>query len=361
MNKRAFRLSLVYFIIPFCFLIGISWGLYVRQERIKPEINSKGKILRILVLKDFLPKTFLENFSQQYNTKLEVTTTNNTVQLMKTALSQRSSFDLILSHSMQASFLTSADFLSPIDFTEIPHIQDISRDFFGLPFDKDELFFAPILWGIMGFWGSAPSNTETTIESVLESNGKKQFYSSTDPLYLYQIFTLSQKVSPVWVQNNQSELLSSSFTKTINGWSFFSNWRDLLKLTKNHPNPSFSVYGPHTLKDENLTSIDVGIKNQLVLWLWAIPKSAKNRNQAHLFIDFTIQNQAVLAQNTLLACTSLICKENKNIIPSQWAQQMRKTNLYSFTIPEGHLANEPSWTKTLDDAQITKLTTSASN
>ena len=111
MNKRAFRLSLVYFIIPFVFN-RYQLGLYVRQERIKPEINSKGKILRILVLKDFCQKLFLKT-SQQYNTKLEVTTTNNTVQLMKTALSQRSSFDLILSHSMQASFLTSADFLSP--------------------------------------------------------------------------------------------------------------------------------------------------------------------------------------------------------------------------------------------------------
>ena len=83
----------------------------------------------------------------------------------------------------------------------------------------------------MGFWGSAPQIQRQQLNLFLNPMEKKILFFYGSPVFVSNFYSITKGKSHLG-SNNQSELLSSSFTKTINGWSFFFQLRDLLKLTK---------------------------------------------------------------------------------------------------------------------------------
>lgn len=288
------------------FIIGMLVSgvlLYLISSLNQSQGYTGGNTLTIFNWGDYIDEELITQFEAETGIKIVYETFDSNEAMMTKIEQGGTSYDIAVPSEYMIDKMRQEDLLIPLDHDKLPNLKNIDERFLDLPFDPDNIYSVPYFWGTVGITYNA------------ELLPDKTFTSWND----------------LWDPDLKNEIILIDGAREIIGMGLNSLGYSLNDTNKAHLQEAFDKLGTLT---PNIKAI-VGDENKLlmqnneaavaVLWsgdaadimweneaidyvipeegsnLWfdniVIPKTAKNIEAAHTFINFMLDAK-VAAQNT---------------------------------------------------------------
>ncbi len=112
--------------------------------------NNKKEELNIYNWGDYIDKTIIKDFEEEYGIKVNYETFSTNEDLYVRMLQGDNDFDLIVPSDYMIERMINEDMLEKIDFDKIPNYIYINDDFKSLGYDPNDEYSVPYLWGTVG-------------------------------------------------------------------------------------------------------------------------------------------------------------------------------------------------------------------
>lgn len=145
MNSAEKAIKFVFLVAALSLLLG---GCKRGEQTVTlPLQPQKARVLRLLSWSDYFDPEMLTAFEQSTGIRVEYVTFSELDELEAKLRSQPGSYDVIVSDDSSSRELWDLRLLRELDREKIPNLKNIDEQFLGLPFDRDNAFSAPYLWG----------------------------------------------------------------------------------------------------------------------------------------------------------------------------------------------------------------------
>lgn len=256
--------------------------------------SKHEKEVNVYVWSDYLSQDIIEKFEKETCIKVNLDTYDSNEALLEKLQTGVSSYDVIVPSDYMVQILIRQNLLNEIDKTKISNLKNISNFFLNLEYDPNNRFSVPFLWGTTGFayrkdkLGILPETWNVLFDprhegKILMLDDMREAFAvalkilghsinETDSTILLKAKELLSKQ-----KNLVKQYSSSAFDQAIlsgdvwiaHGWS-----GQLIKASEYDSNIVYVIPREGgTLWIDNL----------------AIPKFAKNIENAHLFINFLLE------------------------------------------------------------------------
>jgi len=99
---------------------------------------------------DYVDQTLLDGFEQQTGVKVVVDTFSSNEELLAKVQSGATGYDVAVPSDFMVSIMTRQQLLAKLDYRRIPNYQFIESFLKDLPFDPEQQYAVPYLWGTVG-------------------------------------------------------------------------------------------------------------------------------------------------------------------------------------------------------------------
>ncbi|MEQ1665254.1 MAG: extracellular solute-binding protein [Bdellovibrionales bacterium] len=346
--KRYLKILLL--AVFFSFGWGIWWGFY-KLELQNPKIKT-GPEVQILALRGFFTKDFLKSFEEKYHIHLVITEKTTENDLLRTALSQNSDFDLIqITSYLTQSFLIENVF-QPLDHSLVSRFNDISVDFKSLDYDPSNKLLVPLSWGISGFviHSKKISPEMTDLNDLFTPSLKTSVLNS--PIELYNLAVKFKPIIKTWVETGQKQSLSSTLHELKTVFKVFSNNPTEEILSGSLDAGQISNGEAAELIKKNPEFKFILPKERAPLWISMIGLSHRTQNvdRAQTVLNLLLKpdiNTELIKSNK--QATVLTTLNSSNLPALQKASYIREVPLAKVELYVNHEAFEHTWTDALDD------------
>ncbi len=111
---------------------------------------SDENVLTIYNWGDYIADGVIDKFTEETGVKVRYTTFDtNEIMYTKVTNSDLGSYDIVIPSDYTVHKLRDADMLEKLDFSNIPNYQYIGDNFKNLPFDPDNEYSVPYMWGTL--------------------------------------------------------------------------------------------------------------------------------------------------------------------------------------------------------------------
>ncbi|MEN3038294.1 MAG: spermidine/putrescine ABC transporter substrate-binding protein [Candidatus Kryptonium sp.] len=251
-------------------------------------------VVNVYIWSDYLPRDVIEEFEKTTGIKINLDTYDSNEVLLEKLQTGVSQYDVVMPSDYMAQILIHQNLLQEIDKSKIPNIKNINKRFLNLEYDPQNRFTVPFFWGTTGFAyrkdkiANLPESWAVLFDSkysakILMLDDMRECFAVALKFLGYSINEIDtvilMKAKELLMQQKKlvKQYNSSGFDQAIlsgdvwiaHGWSG--------QLVKASEYDSNIVY---VLPREGGT-----------LWIdnLAIPKSAKNIENAHAFINFLLK------------------------------------------------------------------------
>ncbi|CUS83969.1 spermidine/putrescine transport system substrate-binding protein [Candidatus Kryptonium thompsonii] len=255
--------------------------------------RSKNEV-NVYVWSDYLSQDVIEEFEKETGIKVNLDTYDSNEALLEKLQTGVSKYDVVVPSDYMVQILIRQNLLHEIDKTKIPNLKHINSRFLNLQYDPENKFSVPFFWGTTGFAyrkdkvGELPETWSVLFDEkykgkILMLDDMRECFAVALKLLGHSINETDTSIllKAKEILANQKKLVkqynSSGFDQAIlsgdvwiaHGWS-----GQLVKISESDSN---IVY---VLPKEGGT-----------LWIdnLAIPKSAENIENAHIFINFLLK------------------------------------------------------------------------
>ena len=280
----------------------------------KSDSADANKTLHIYTWSEYLPQSVIDQFTQRTGIKVTVDTYDNNEVLQSKLQSGVADYDLVCPTDYMIKLLIAQKLIQPLDKSKLSNLQNIDPRFLNKPFDPDNAYSAPYLWGTTGFGYNKQVITgpvdswqvlfdDKYANKVLMLNDVRECFAAalklsgkslntTDEAALKQAGEVlkKQKVK-TYDSDDYDNVLASGEVVIAHGFN-----GQLAKLAAKHPDKFAYV-----LPKEGCTMSQDAL---------CIPTKAKNVEAAHQFIQFIHEPQvnAEIVNSTGYASTNADAK-----------------------------------------------------
>nr|WP_321256831.1 extracellular solute-binding protein [uncultured Pseudodesulfovibrio sp.] len=265
---------------------------------------AENEELFLYIWSEYLPDEIVENFTQETGIKVHISNyDSNEAMLTKIKLAGQG-YDLIVPSSDYVGLMRRENLLLPLDKSKLSNFTNLSSAFVDQPFDPDNTFSVPYMWGSTSIIVNTGTLGSAAIESIADlwkpemdgrlilPNDMRDVFSvalkllgysvnETDPAHLEEAYqklkSLFPRVRAFDSDSPKQALLSDEVSVGVvwNGEAYIAN-------TEN-PNIQY-IYPPEGFS----------------LWMdsLCIPKGAKNLDEAHAFLNYLLRPDVAAALST---------------------------------------------------------------
>jgi len=253
--------------------------------------NSSQGTLNVYNWGDYISNEILEQFEQEYNIKVVYSTYDRNEDMYLDLKKGGTNYDVCVPSDYMIEKMIKEDMLEELDYNNIPHYKYMRERFKGLPFDPDNRYSVPYMWGTIGIvynkkdvkipvdsWSilwdpqykgkilmmDSPRDTFMVAEKKLgismNASDQKSMQAAKDELLAQKPLVLA------YVNDSVKDRMINNEAAMAVAWS-----GEAIFMMKNNENLAYAVPKEGTnLWFDNLV----------------IPKGAPHKKEAELFIDF---------------------------------------------------------------------------
>lgn len=252
--------------------------------------------VNVYIWSDYLPPDVIEKFEKETGIKVNIDTYDSNEALLEKLQTGVSTYDVVVPSDYMIQILIKQNLLREIDKTKIPNLKNINKRFLNLEFDPENNFSVPFFWGTTGFayrkdkLGEIPNSWQVLFDEkysgkILMLDDMRECFAVTLKLLGHSInetdTAVLSKAKELLIKQKKfvKQYNSSGFDQAIlsgdvwiaHGWS-----GQLIKASETDTNVIY------VLPEEGGT-----------LWIdnLAIPKTAENIENAHVFINFLLKSE----------------------------------------------------------------------
>jgi len=269
------------------FLILAFVLIFISCGRNKNQVN-------VYIWSDYLPSDVIEKFERETGIKVNIDTYDSNEILLEKLLTGVSKYDVVVPSDYMVQILIKQDLLRKIEKSKITNLKNINKKFLNLEFDPGNEFSIPFFWGTTGFayrrdkLGELPNTWQVLFDEKYA--GKILMLDD-----MRECFAVALKLLGRSINETDTTILSKAKEVLIGQ----------KKLVKQYNSSGFDqailsgdVWIAHGWSGQLVKIAETDTKIVYVLpreggTLWidnlAIPKTAENIENAHIFINFLLK------------------------------------------------------------------------
>lgn len=254
--------------------------------------SEPQQVLNVFNWSEYLPPSVIEKFEQTYNIKVNYSTFSSNEEMLAKLMAGGGNYDVAVASDFMVEILAKQNLIQEMDKSRLTNLGNIDPQFMNLAFDPGNKYSVPYMWlaGIIAYdsskvpegaitsyadlWKPEFSNALTVLDDervIIGITLKKMGYSlnETDPAVLAKAKEELAKLQP----NIRSYDSDSPKTSLISGESkaIFAWGAEASLARRDNPNVRYVIPKEGLfLQQDN----------------FVIPKDAKNKEAAELFINF---------------------------------------------------------------------------
>ncbi|RHW41447.1 extracellular solute-binding protein [Neobacillus notoginsengisoli] len=289
---------------------------------------SGSNTLTIYNWGDYIDPDLIKLFEKETGISVVYETFDSNEAMMTKIKQGGTAYDIAVPSEYMIAKMLEEDLLLPIDHSKLPNLKNIDERFMDLPFDPENKYSVPYFWGTVGIvynpkmlhdkeitswndlWDSDLENQILLIDGAREVIGmglNSLGYSLND----------TNKVHLREAKNKLDTLTPN--IKAIVG--------DEIKMLMANEEASIGLVWSGDAADimsenEDLDYVVPSEGSNLWFDNMVIPKTAKNKEAAHQFINFMLDPE-IAAQNTEWVCYSTPNKEALQFMPEEMTEDER--------------------------------------
>lgn len=311
---RGFKIAIIT-ISAIIIAVGAYWSWQRTEKQRSPKPESHVYTLKVLALKDLIPRKLIQRFEQNNAVKIELTEAENPEDLWHLIDSSANSFDIVSLLSYQVPLASQMSKIVPIKKTRLKGFSSISPDFIGIPGGHGHADVVPILWGINGFAvnSSEIKNEPKSWRSAFQDPTLRERIglapSAPDLQFLANILFPEAKPSA-----NETADLKKNILAIKNQVNLSNTYLSPLSIFREKPAPLLTMisHGEASFlpKEENGKEkwVFVYPEEKGLLWIISFAKTSEAKSQGHeyAFLDFLLEPESALqiSKNSRQASTS---------------------------------------------------------
>ncbi len=259
--------------------------------------TEPGRSLRILTWDGFVPDEMLEEFQKEFGIKPKIKVMGDDDNLTQLLEKKSGKYALVIIGESDIEGLIEDGLLAERDRDNIPNMSDIAPKFTQAPRDIGMKYSVPFIWGTIAI---VYNKNEVPEESISWDTLQDPAYEGKIDLPNEPDFVFGQgkKILGLSVNANSPEELEEVRKLLIEQKKIIRGYFDFEEIA-NHLKDGSSViallpsFFALSIMEENR---NIGYKvpdNGAPLWIdsWIIPKSAKNKENAEIFINFMLERE----------------------------------------------------------------------
>jgi spermidine/putrescine-binding protein len=269
------------------FLILAFVSIFISCGRNKNQVN-------VYIWSDYLPSDVIKKFERETGIKVNIDTYDSNEILLEKLLTGVSKYDVVVPSDYMVQILIKQNLLRKIEKSKITNLKNINKKFLNLEFDPGNEFSIPFFWGTTGFayrrdkLGELPNTWQVLFDEKYA--GKILMLDD-----MRECFAVALKLLGRSINETDTTILSKAKEILIGQ----------KKLVKQYNSSGFDqailsgdVWIAHGWSGQLVKIAETDTKIVYVLpreggTLWidnlAIPKTAENIENAHIFINFLLK------------------------------------------------------------------------
>jgi spermidine/putrescine-binding protein len=255
--------------------------------------RNKNQV-NVYIWSDYLPSDVIEKFERETGIKVNIDTYDSNEILLEKLLTGVSKYDVVVPSDYMVQILIKQNLLRKIEKSKITNLKNINKKFLNLEFDPGNEFSIPFFWGTTGFayrrdkLGELPNTWQVLFDEKYA--GKILMLDD-----MRECFAVALKLLGRSINETDTTILSKAKEVLIGQ----------KKLVKQYNSSGFDqailsgdVWIAHGWSGQLVKIAETDTKIVYVLpreggTLWidnlAIPKTAENIENAHIFINFLLK------------------------------------------------------------------------
>ncbi len=243
---------------------------------------------------DYMDESIIEEFEKEFNVRVIYDTFSTNEDMYVRLRSGATDYDVLIPSEYMISRLIQEDLLLPLNFSKLPNYRYIVQDFRDLDFDPDNAFSVPYTWGTIGILYN-----KTLVDTLVDS-----WDILWDERYSKQILMLDSQRDSIGVALLRLgySLNTLSLAELEEAGRSLREQKPLVlayvldegkdKMMANEAALAVVWSGDAITSIRQNPDLDYAIpKEGTNLWFdsMVVPKSSKNQDLAHTFINFLLR------------------------------------------------------------------------
>lgn len=243
---------------------------------------------------EYLPNTVIQQFQKKYNIKVNYSTYSSNEEMLAKIQAGGGQYDVAVATDYMVDIMKKQNLLDTLDISSIPNINNIGSQFKNLSFDPGNKYTVPYLWGdavIVVNTKKFPNANITSYNDIWDSKYKNSIVALNDEraligIALKKLGYSMNETDPTKLKKAEVELIKlkpniklfdsdSPKTSLINGEASVGYVWGAEAYLAEQQNKDLKTFFP---------------KEGMYLWQdnFVIPKDAKDKKNAELFINFIL-------------------------------------------------------------------------
>ncbi|AKO45335.1 extracellular solute-binding protein [[Haemophilus] ducreyi] len=248
---------------------------------------------------EYVPSSLLEQFTKE--TGIEViysTFESNEEMYSKLKLSNSTGYDIVFPSSYYVNKMAKEGMLTAIDKTKLSSLKNITPELMGKPFDPDNTYSLPYVYGLTGIGVNAKEIDPHTVSSwqdLWRDEYKGKLLLMNDAREVFHIALLLDGKSPNTEEEAEIKQAYQRLQKLVPNVLVFNSDSPEMPYLQEEVAIGMQWSGStHRAKSENPDLKFIFPKEGAIIWMdnYVIPKGAVNKEAAHKFIDFLLRPES---------------------------------------------------------------------
>ncbi len=252
------------------------------------------KVLNVLNWSSYIPDEVIRQFEKENNIKVNYSTYSSNEELLaKISSSKEGTYDLIFPSDYMIEIMINRKMLEEIDVTKLTNYNNLNRQYLGLPFDTDNKYSLPFLYAtvVLAVNRDYIKDDITSYKDLINTKYKNDIVLIDDQRFVIGMSLLANgysmnstnneelRIAQKWLEKLKPNIKAydsdcpKNFLITEEAYIGYI-WDAEAKLAKME-NDSIEIIKPKE-------GIGISLDN------YAIPKGAKNIEEAYKFIDYIL-------------------------------------------------------------------------
>ena len=248
---------------------------------------------------EYIPNSLLQKFTKE--TGIEViysTFESNEEMYAKLKLTDGKGYDVVFPSSYYVGKMAKEGMLAKIDRSKLQNFANVSKALMGKPFDPDNKFSLPYVYGLTGIGinvANIDPNGITSWADLWKPEFKGKVLLMNDAREVFHIALLLNGHSPNTTNKAEIKSAYERLKKLMPNVLVFNSDSPDTPYLQGEVDIGMQWTGSaHRAKSENPDIQFIFPKEGAIVWMdnYAIPKNAKNKDAAHKFIDFLLRPES---------------------------------------------------------------------
>lgn len=258
--------------------------------------KKQEKVLNVYNWGDYIDESVIKDFEKEYGIKVKYETYDTNESMYTKIKSGGSSYDVCIPSDYMIKKMINENMLEKLDFNNIPNYKNIEEKFKNLAFDPKSEYSVPYMWGTFGIiYNSKMVKEPVDSWNILwdkKYKGEIVMFNSlrdTIAISLKRLGYSMNSINPKEIEEAKKELIKQ---KPLVRAYVVDEVKDIMRQGE----AAMAVVWAGdavTLIKENPDLKYVIPKEGSNIWFdnMVIPKGAKNKKEAELFIDFMTKSE----------------------------------------------------------------------